>query len=53
MKQDLMKLIENMGQIKKKNDLKGQKWRIEKPLERQEMCGVAVAMPYIFVANWK
>jgi len=31
----------------KQNELKGQKWKIEKLLERSEMWGVAVVMPYI------
>lgn len=35
----------------KQNDLKGQKWKIEKSLEWQEMCGMTIAMPYIFVEN--
>lgn len=35
----------------KQNDLKGQKQKIEKSLEGQEMWGVAVAMLYIFVVN--
>lgn len=39
----------------KQNDLKGQKQKIERSLERQEMWGVVVAMPYILVVNeeWK
>ncbi len=39
----------------KQNDLKGQKWKIEKSLERSGMWGVAVAVPYFFVENekWK
>ena len=35
----------------KQNDLKEQKWKIEKSLERKEIWGVAVAMPCIFVVN--
>ena len=31
----------------KQNDLKGQKWKIEKSLERLEMYGMAVAMPCV------
>mgnify|MGYP006993781604 CR=1 FL=1 len=31
----------------KQNDLKGQKWKIEKLLERQKMYGMAVAMSCI------
>ena len=39
----------------KQNDLKGQKWKIEKSLERQKLLGVAAAMPNNFVVNgnWK
>ena len=33
----------------KQNDLKGQKQKIEKPLERSEKCGVTTTMPCILL----
>lgn len=37
----------------KQNDLKGQKQKIEKSLERQKMWGVAVAMPLSYSGKWR
>ena len=35
----------------KQNDLKEQKQKVEKSLERHKMCGAAISMPYIIVVN--
>lgn len=43
---------ERNSPYEKQNDLKEQKQKIERSLERQEIWGVAVAMPYIFVAEY-